>query len=205
MNTPDPLRCAPAPLLAAEGWQMSFGERAALEGLLSQLEPMVSIEIGTATGGSLRCLSRHSTIVHAFDLRPPPDAVPRNVRFHAGDSRFTLGRVLAELDAPVGFALIDGDHTSDGVHADALTLLDSPACARCVIVAHDTANPAVRAGLEGLHEHPAVVYWEPAFLPGYVFARGSFAGASWGGFGLLVTGDRSTDGYGSDPVQSLYR
>ena len=41
-------------------WQMTAGERAALDGLLRNLAPRLSIEIGTAEGGSLRCIAERS-------------------------------------------------------------------------------------------------------------------------------------------------
>jgi len=50
---------------------MSFGERAALEGILSQLTPDLALELGTAEGGSLERLAHHSAEVHSFDLVAP--------------------------------------------------------------------------------------------------------------------------------------
>ncbi|MGN6170385.1 MAG: hypothetical protein ACTHQQ_19775, partial [Solirubrobacteraceae bacterium] len=55
-------------------WQMDPGERAALDGLLCQLRPKLSIEIGRADGGSLRSIARYSGHVHSFDLAAPPTA-----------------------------------------------------------------------------------------------------------------------------------
>ena len=49
-------------------WQMEPGERAALEGLLCEVRPNLSIEIGTAEGASLRLLAKYSGHVHSFDL-----------------------------------------------------------------------------------------------------------------------------------------
>ena len=49
-------------------WQMSLGERAVLEGLVAQLSPDLSIEVGTAEGGSLARIAAHSAEVHAIDL-----------------------------------------------------------------------------------------------------------------------------------------
>ena len=53
-TAPAPRR--PAGLLAPDPWQMTLGERAALEGLLARLRPALAVEIGTAEGGSTRCL-----------------------------------------------------------------------------------------------------------------------------------------------------
>src|SRR5215218_9389757 len=66
-------------------WQMHFGERFALEGLLRSLKPALSIEIGRAQGGSLRRLARHSEQVHSFDLIDGPAELRielANVQFH---------------------------------------------------------------------------------------------------------------------------
>ncbi len=47
--------------------QMAHGERFAIEGLLTVLEPDLALETGTAEGGSLRRLAAHSREVHAFE------------------------------------------------------------------------------------------------------------------------------------------
>jgi hypothetical protein len=62
------------PLLGEELSQMSFGERAALEGVLGQCEPRLAVEIDTYKGRSLRFLARHCEQVHAFDLYDLRDA-----------------------------------------------------------------------------------------------------------------------------------
>jgi len=187
---------------------MSFGERASLQGVLSELKPLVSIEIGSAQGGSLQWVARHSESVHSIDLTPPVKVLP-NVSYHTGNSRRVLPPLL---DLPlirkggVDFVLIDGDHTSEGVCADLRTILNSPACKRALILLHDTANHEVRDGiLLALHEHPAVVYCDLDFTRGYTFAEGPFTDQRWGGLGLVVTGDPTTDGYGHEPTQTLYR
>jgi hypothetical protein len=206
-NSPHPLANAPLELLRDARCQMSFGERAALEGLL-QMRPVVSIEVGCAEGGSLARVAAFSGHVHAFDLREPdPDVLAlENVTMHLGDSLQTLPDVLASLRR-VDFALIDGDHSAYGVRADLLAVLDAASTRRTVILLHDTANPEVLAGLRSidLDFHPRVVYHELALLAGYEFADGPFAGQMWGGLGLIVTGDRATDGYGETPAQTLYR
>lgn len=207
-NAPRPLANAPLALLRDERCQMSFGERAALEGVLAQLWPRLSVEIGSAAGGSLERIACYSDEVHAFDLAPPELGVnPAHVFHHVGDSHETLAPWLTDLEMPLDFALVDGDHTSDGVRKDLLDLLDAPAAARTVILLHDTANPTVRAGIDSidLDFHPRVVYHELDMLGGYEFLAGPFADQAWGGLGLIVTGDRASDGYGDSPMQTLYR
>jgi hypothetical protein len=210
-NHPEGLRNPPIPLLGSTPQQMSFGERAALEGVLAQLKPRLAVEIGTHQGGSLHRIAAYSGHVHAFDLHNyvSDKAALTNVTFHFGESKALVPQVLAECAAnrtQVNFALVDGDHTAEGVRADFENLLASPACAHSVILAHDTMNETVRAGIEsvGLADHPNVVYAELDFLAGYRFPTGSFAGQCFGGLGLIITGDRARDGYGSEPFQSRY-
>jgi hypothetical protein len=183
------------PFLDDPDWQMWAGERAALEGVLSALRPRLSIEIGTAQGGSLRRIAAHSGAVHAFDVDPAVAEVVRavpNAIAHVGDSAATLPPVLAELAAAghnVDFALVDGDHSAAGVQRDVRALLASPACSRTVVILHDSANEAVRDGLEalGLPDHPKVRVWMPDFVPGYlVGARHERAGEIWEGLALAV-------------------
>ena len=49
-------------------WQMTYGERLALDGVVSSLRPRLALEIGSAEGGSLACTAEHSEEVHSFDL-----------------------------------------------------------------------------------------------------------------------------------------
>jgi hypothetical protein len=210
-NRPAPLFGTGLSLLEDETSQMSFGERAALVGVLSRLRPKVAVEVGTYEGGSLRFLAEFAEFVHTidlFELVPELEAY-RNVDFRKGDSAVLLPALLSELAAggtDVDFALIDGDHSTEGVCRDLRAMLDSPATARTVILVHDTMNPEVRAGIDRarLAEHPRVVYYELDFVPGYEFAGGHFDGQVWGGLGLIVNGDRSISGYGDAPGQSRY-
>lgn len=183
----------PAELLSPDPWQMTLGERAALEGLLVRLAPGVAVEIGTAEGGSTRCLARHAREIHSFDLVHPAgicDELPAVVA-HTGDSHVLLPAFLERFAAAgrsVDFALVDGDHSADGVRCDVADLLGSAAVARTAIVVHDTANEEVRSGLEALAlaDHHSVAYVDLDFVPGHLSVGGAFAGQLWGGLGLIV-------------------
>jgi Methyltransferase domain len=211
-NRPVPLVVPSVPMWADEVCQMSFGERAALEGILSQSKPRVAIEIGTYEGGSLRFLAAHCEHVHTLDLY---DLVVdrtafENVTFHTGDSKEVLPELLRSLEAQglaVDLALVDGDHSADGVYQDLANLLGHSATRSTVIILHDTMNAGTRAGIERveLSTHPRVVYHELDFIPGYEFVGGHFDGQLWGGLGLVVTGDRRVDGYRDAPAQTRYR
>ncbi len=97
--------------------------------------------------------------------------------------------MLAELAAAgrnVDFALVDGDHSADGVRADVEALLDSPAVGSTLIVLHDTMNEAVREGVAAARpgERPGVVHWDLDLLESFV-DKGPLA-ERWGGLGVIV-------------------
>jgi hypothetical protein len=179
-------------ILGAGGWQMLACERAALEGLLNQLKPELAIEIGTARGGSLRCLARHSAEVHSFDLEHPGDLRElENVTLHSGDSHELLPALLADLQGAgrnVDFVLVDGDHAAAGVARDVDALLSSGALRSTVILAHDAANDEVRAGLDAVEydAYGKVAMVDLDFLAGHLSSGGPYANQLWGGFGLIV-------------------
>jgi Methyltransferase domain len=186
-------------VLDAGPWQMTPGERAALEGLLCQVKPRLAVEIGTAEGGSLRSIAKHSDHVHSFDLIPPPLKLNElsNVTVHTGDSHVLLPRVLAEFTRHglnVDFALVDGDHTADGVERDLRDLLASEAVSSTVIVFHDTMNDEVRAGLARVDAavEEKIAYCDPNFLAGRLHYGDSLHHQLWGGLGLIVVETENT-------------
>jgi len=183
-------------------WQMRLGERLALEGILSRLQPALSIEIGTAGRGSLSSISAHSRDVHSFDIDPGVVRLREqfpNVVFHVGDSAEVVPAVLQKLadeGRSVDFALVDGDHSPEGVRRDAQALLDSDACKSTVIVFHDAANEEVRAGLDAVasERHPKVALVSLDFVPGYVVRDGVRRHEIWNGLALVVLGQRVDGG-----------
>jgi Methyltransferase domain len=191
---------------------MSFGERAALEGVLSQHRPRLAVEIGTYEGGSLHFLAAHCGHVHTIDLYDLVEdrAQYSNVSFHTGDSKQLLPGLLEELEAEglaVDLALVDGDHSAEGVRHDLESLLSSAATASTLILLHDTMNAETREGIEsvGLSTHRRVIYHELDFVPGYEFAGGHFDGQVWGGLGLVLTGESRQTGYRQTTAQTRYR
>ena len=182
-----------APSFSANPWQMSFGERAAIEGVLTQLRPRLAIEIGTAEGGSLGRIAAHSGRVISFDLVEPDAAVRSltNVELRTGDSHVLLPLELERLAAAgeqVDFVLVDGDHRAEGARRDIEDLLASEALTNSVILAHDSLNQDVRQGLEAVPygEIEKVAFVDLDFVGGYVPAELPMLGECWGGLGLIV-------------------
>jgi hypothetical protein len=172
-------------------WQMSLGERAAVEGVLAQLKPALAIEIGSMEGACLRRIAAHSQEVHSFDLQAPTLPMPQNVTLHTGNSHELLPRFLAELAEQgrnVDFVMVDGDHSPEGVRDDLRDLLDSRALAHSVILIHDTANERVRQGVDSVHfaAWPKVAWVELDWIPGQLFAEAELRNELWYGIGLVV-------------------
>ena len=144
-NRPAPLECSPLGLTLESRAQMSFGERAALEGVLAQLRPRLAVEIGTAAGGSLDRIAHYSEQVHSIDVSHDEltGTLPENVRLHTGPSAQILPTLLAEFSRAgrsLDFALVDGDHSFEGVIGDLRALLEASCTARAVILVHDSMN-----------------------------------------------------------------
>jgi hypothetical protein len=185
-------------------WQMSLGERAAVEGVLAQLRPSVAIEIGSADGACLRRIASHADEAHSFDLQPPSVELPGNVTLHRGDSHALLAPFLAELaerERNVDFVMVDGDHTPEGVRQDIEDLLDSAAVARTVILIHDIANQRVRRGVDAVRfaAWPKVSHVELDWIPGQLFAEPALHNELWYGIGLVIV-DSSRLAYMNGPV-----
>lgn len=188
-------------------WQMTLGERAAMEGVLAQRKPRLAIEIGTAEGGSLRRIAAYAEEVHSFDLVLPQVSLEEmpNVTLHTGDSHQLLPEALqrfAEEERNVDFVLVDGDHSADGVRRDLDDLLSSPAVADSVIVIHDVTNEQVRSGLDAVRyeAYPKVAHVNLDFVPGYMFRDPNHRHELWGGLGLVVVDATRSAYFPSAPV-----
>lgn len=184
---------------------MGLGERAAVAGVLAELRPSVSIELGTFRGGSLGTIAKFSDRVHSFDLelQIDADAYP-NATFHVGDSHELLPMVLNELSSAgqsVEFALVDGDHSPEGVKSDVLDLLASSAMRDGVILLHDTGNEAVRRGVEEIafSQYDRIGLVDLDFVPAAA-PVGSLS-ARWGGLGMIVL-EEHRSGPGAEPLRS---
>jgi hypothetical protein len=188
-------------------WRMTLGERAAIEGVLAQLEPRLAIEIGTAEGGGLRRIAAHAEEVHSFDLVPPQVPVEEmpNVTLHTGDSHQLLPEALerfAEQGRKVDFVLVDGDHSAEGVRRDLDDLLSSPAVADTVILIHDVTNEQVRSGVDAVRyaAYPKVAHVNLDFVPGYMLREPDRRHELSGGLGLVIVDVTRTAYFPAVPV-----
>ena len=121
------------------------------------------------------------------------------MELHIGDSHALLPAFLDELARDgrnVDFAMVDGDHSADGVRQDMEHLLASDALRRSVILIHDTCNDEVRRGLLAgqLESVPKVRYVDLDFIAGHLSHGDPYHHQLWGGLGVaLVNADEDGD------------
>ena len=188
-------------------WQMTLGERAAMEGVLAQRKPRLAIEIGTAEVDSLRRIGTHAEEVHSFGLATRQASVEEmsNVAFHTGDPHQLLSETLArfaEESRNVDFAFIDGGDSADGVRHAIDALLSSPAVADTLILIRDSANEQVRSGIDAVRytAYPKVAHLNLDFVPGYMSREPDRLHELWGGLGLVIVDATRTAYFPAAPV-----
>jgi hypothetical protein len=178
--------------------QMTACEWIALQHILAGLHTKRAIEVGTYKGGSLQVLAHFCDHVHSIDIDPSiADKLgPRftNVTFYTGNSAELLPSVLrsnAQNREPVGFILIDGDHSTEGVRRDINAILSMPPSGDLVLLMHDAFNPDCRAGILSANWQicPYVHEVEIDYIPG-VYHQQTFDTAAartmWGGFACAL-------------------
>ena len=179
-------------------WQMTRCEKYAFNKILEHANPEIALEIGTYKGGSLQVIAKVAQKVFSLDINSQSqDALKplfENVEFLSGDSKTLLPTLLARLEterAPLGFVLIDGDHSTEGVRADLNAVLRFKPNRPIFVVFHDSFNPECRSGIltANWHECPYVHYVEIDFIPG-VFHFEAFdtapARSMYGGLALAL-------------------
>ena len=178
-----------------ESWEMAPGEQAALVFLLQNLRPKVAIEIGTRFGGSLQVLAQFCERVYSIDIDPevPKRLAGRfsNVEYLIGSSDTLLPALLDRLQregAEISFALVDGDHTTEGVRKDIDNLLRFRPTVPLYVIMHDSFNPNCRRGLREANwaRSPYVHAVELDFVAGTVNRSPAFRNQLWGGFALGI-------------------
>jgi hypothetical protein len=181
-------------------WMMSIWEKHSLISLLSVLKPEAAIEIGNADGGSLQVLYKMVPQVFALDINEEVHRVLKlqfpKAHFHTGVSWELLPGLLnqlAEKQVKLGFILIDGDHTAEGVKKDIETILNNytPVC-RLVILFHDSFNPECRKGILAVnweacpYVHSVDVDYVPGTYVDDVQQNKKQPKTMWGGFSLAL-------------------
>ncbi len=176
-------------------WMMSPSEQVAMVFLLEHLRPKVAIEIGTRLGGSLQVLARFSERVYSIDIDREVSkrlaGKHDNVEYLTGASDDLLPPLIERLQgeqAELGFALVDGDHSADGVRKDIDNLLRFRPSVPFYIVMHDSFNPACREGLREARwgDNPFVHAVELDFVVGVVNPAPAFRDQLWGGLALAI-------------------
>ena len=176
-------------------WMMSPAEQAALVFLLEHLRPKVAIEIGTRFGGSLQVLAQFCDRVYSLDVDPE---VPQrlegkysNVEYLIGLSDQTLPPLIDRLQregAELSFALVDGDHSTEGVRRDIDNLLRFRPTIPFYIIMHDSFMPCCRDGLKQANwsANPHIHAVELDFVPGIVNPAPKFRNELCGGLALGI-------------------
>ena len=156
-------------------WQMTRCEKYALASILEVANPDVAIEIGTYKGGSLQMISKHANKTYSIDTSPScKEELERhfnNVEFLTGRSKTLLPELLNRIrdrNESLGFVLIDGDHSKEGVKSDINAVLQYVPICPLYIVFHDSFIPNSRQGILAAdwHECEYVHYVEVDFIPG---------------------------------------
>jgi len=197
---------------------MSTCEQIVLNHIVAAFRHRRAVEVGTYKGGSLQVLAHYCKHVDSIDIDP---SIPRalgdrfpNVTFHTGDSAQFLPsalRAASEASDPVGFVLIDGDHSTYGVRRDINALLSVPPSCELVVLMHDAFNPDCRAGIltANCQCSPYVHEVEIDFIPGIYHQHAYDTAAArtmWGGFAcaLLKPEPRQGDLVISQRQQGLF-
>jgi hypothetical protein len=154
---------------------MTRWEKYGLTSILEAARPKVAIEIGSYKGGSLQVIARYAEKIYSIDLdRSLKDRLGHqlpNVEFLTGDSRQLLPALLSRImkrGEELGFVLIDGDHSTEGVRCDINNVLRYTPVRPVFIVFHDSFNPDCRKGILTA-DWPTcdyVHYIEVDFVPG---------------------------------------
>ena len=198
--------------------QMTACDWIALQHILSGLNTKNAIEVGTCQGGSLQVLAHFCERVNSIDIDPlivdTLGARFSNVTFHTGNSAELLSSVLRSESQgcdSVGFVLIDGDHSTEGVRRDINALLSVPPLCEMVVLMHDAFNPDCRAGIltANWQGSPYVHEVEIDYIPGVYHQHAYDTAAArtmWGGFAcaLLKPDPRQGDLVISQRQQGLF-
>jgi hypothetical protein len=117
-----------------------------------------------------------------------------NVVFYSGDSATLMPTILEQYSLngrSVELVLIDGDHSAEGVRRDINALLQWQPKNRCLVLMHDSFNPACREGISAAswNSSPYVQSVDLDFVPGIYHQEAIDTAAPrtmWGGLALAI-------------------
>lgn len=168
-------------------------EQLSLTTILSRLNPLCSIEIGSSEGGSLPLISQYSKMVFAIGIDSNiagKFSYFKNVSFFIDPSSNMLPSLLHELDSeniPVEFIFIDGDNYAEGLKRNIDFLLNYIPKKPLLVIMHNCFDPECRRGiLEANWEKSLYVHQvDIDFVPGrLVDDGGTIPGELRGGLAL---------------------
>jgi hypothetical protein len=174
-------------------WQMSRAEKYCLIGLMEQIRPEVAIEIGTYKGGSLQVIQHFAKEVYSIDISPAPKKFlePKfpHVHFLVGEGDKLVHGLFSQTEQAgkqLGFILVDGDHTCEGVQRDLHAILSYPHKNPFVILLHDSFNPQCRKGIRTMpyQRYPAVESVELDYITGSFWHNDTYR-EMWGGLAMI--------------------
>lgn len=166
-------------------WLMTRCEKYAFASVIEIANPYVAIEIGTYKGGSLQIISKKAKRVYSIDTSPECKETLGehfdNVEFLTGDSKQLLSSLLNRIrdkNESLGFVLIDGDHSTEGVRTDINAVLQYVPVCPLYVVFHDSFNPPCREGILSADWQLCsyIHYVEVDFIPGVYHCEASYAG-----------------------------
>ena len=182
---------------------MTFAEKFAIAGILSQRKPEVSIEVGTLNGGSLSVISHYSEKVYSIDPNPEVKAKLEckhsNVEFITGLSQSVLPDLIGRLNSSkkeIGFVLIDGDHSEEGVRKDILEVLKYTPKSPLWLLMHDSFNPDCRRAIKSIDwKSNEFVHWvNYDFIPGFLSSIPGWEDQMWCGMALAYLDKEKRNG-----------
>lgn len=178
-----------------ENWFMSPAEQMVIISLVGNLKPKLAIEIGTMHGGCLTVISKFADKVYSIDIDPKVAEKLHdrfsNVEFLTGSSRDILPPLLSNLaheKQELGFVLVDGDHSAEGVRTDIDMLLKYTPCVPLYIFMHDSMNPDCRSGMRAADwaSNPYVHTVELDLVVGILTPVPRIYGQAWEGLALAI-------------------
>lgn len=172
-------------------WLMEHAERSALFLLMERIKPQVVIEIGSRYAGSTYIFSKYAKSVYVIDLDPEVEKRCqhlKNVNVLIGSSPTIIPSLLDKLRVSGenwDFALVDGDHSYEGVKQDLNALIKHRPSRRAWIAMHDSFNPVCRKGIKDADwAAPWVHHVELDFVPGQLMFQPHVKNQMWGGMSL---------------------